>query len=148
MELKDMKIGQNLVVKTMADSENKRVVSARMNPNEISFLRKLGTGDLSEGIRVAMQKAGYQIEKEHFKGYRVIRELTSQGAKYSLYLNEKITGIPLAVSDSIFNALEARHGTNFVMEDVIVKSFVNLPKEVEIDKVYDLSGDVVWSKYS
>ncbi len=129
----------------------KKVVTTRMNLAEIRFLRQLGNGDLSAGVRVAMERAGYHAVKEGFKGYRVISELENnhqqQGAKYSLFLNGEQLGPSLSVADSIFKALVERHGKNFVMEDIIVKSFVKLPKEVEIEKVYDLDRKVVWSKY-
>lgn len=132
--------------------ETRRVVTVRLNHDEIRFLRQLGQGDLSAGVRVAIERAGYETTKEHFKGYRVIREIVNlngeQGAKYTLLLNGELVGPALTVSDSIFKALMERHGELFVMEDVIAKSFVKLPKEVQIDKIYDPAGKVVWSKYN
>jgi len=104
-----------------------------------------------QGLRVTMERAGYEAGRKQFKGYRVIRELVSQGgergARYSLLLNGELAGTTLTISDSIFKALSERYGENYVMEDIITKSFVKLPKEVEIDKVYDLDGMVVWSKF-
>ena len=130
----------------------KKIVAVRLNHDEIRFLRHLGEGDLSAGLRMAIERAGYETKKEHSKGFRVIREIVNfngeQGARYTLMLNNELAGPPLTLSDSIFNALKERHGEHYVMEDIVAKSFVKLPKEIQIDRIYDPTGKVVWSKYN
>lgn len=131
---------------------NKKVVSTRLAADEIRFLQKLGNGDLSAGVRVAIARAGHEVSKEKHNGHQVVREIVNQGSekgrRFSLYLNGELVGVSLTVSDSIFKALVDRFGKGHVMREIIINSFVGLPKEVEVDKVYDLDGRIVWDKYA
>jgi len=131
---------------------NKKVVSTRLTDDEVRFLQNLGKGDLSAGVRIAIERAGYKVSKEMHRGYRVVREIVNQGAekgrRFSLYLNNELAGLPLTISDSILKALVERFGKSHVMREIIIKSFVGLPKEVEIDRIYDFDERVAWDKYA
>ncbi len=131
---------------------DKKVISTRLGLDEIRFLKNIGNGDLTAGVRVALERAGYSVESEKHRGYRVICERTSEAdgmsSRYTLFLNGEMLGVSLNISDSIFKALMERFGKVHVMEELIINSFVKLPREVDIDKIYDLDGRVVWSKYS
>jgi len=137
---------------TTRKNKEKAVISTRLTTDEIRFLKNLGNGDLSAGIRISLERAGYEGTEPATKGYRVIRENANQGEengfRYTLYLNGEKVGPSLNVSNSISKALTERFGENHAMQELIIKSFIKLPKEVEINKIYNLAGRAVWDIYS
>ena len=135
----------------MKKTKSKRLVAARLNEDEAHFLKDLGKGDLSAGLREAIKRAGYKKRSTGPKGYRIIREQahlgSEEGTRYGLYLDGELLGTQITVSNSLFSALEKKYGKNFVIKDLIINAFPDLPKEIELDRIYDPDGKVVWNKY-
>lgn len=136
----------------MEKTKQKKLIAARLDEDEIQYLKDLGLGDLTAGLRTAMKRAGYKkMFPPEEKGYRVVAgplKLGSEsGNRYTLYLNGEPQEPALTLTDSIYSALVKKYGKNFVMQDLIIGAFPELPKEAEIDRIYDTDGKVFWNKY-